>query len=56
MNTKSGHSIKWTGTEGYAVDLAYDSERSYDLASSETYSVIVLDLTSKMTTYRAKLR
>jgi two-component system, OmpR family, response regulator len=30
--------------EGYAVDVAYDGEEGYDLASSESYSVIVLDL------------
>lgn len=30
--------------ESYAVDVAYDGEEGYDLASSETYSVIVLDL------------
>jgi DNA-binding response OmpR family regulator len=30
--------------EGYAVDVAYDGEDGYDLASSESYSVIVLDL------------
>ncbi len=30
--------------EGYAVDVAYDGEDGYDLASSESYGVIVLDL------------
>ena len=30
--------------EGYAVDTAYDGNEGYDLASSETYDVIVLDL------------
>jgi len=30
--------------EGYAVDVAYDGEEGYDLASSESYGVIVLDL------------
>ena len=30
--------------EGYAVDVAYDGEEGFDLASSESYSVIVLDL------------
>jgi DNA-binding response OmpR family regulator len=30
--------------EGYAVDVAYDGADGYDLASSESYSVIVLDL------------
>jgi two-component system, OmpR family, response regulator len=30
--------------EGYAVDVAYDGEEGYDLASSEIYGVIVLDL------------
>ncbi len=30
--------------EGYAVDVAYDGEQGYDLASSESYGVIVLDL------------
>lgn len=30
--------------EGYAVDVAYDGEDGYDLASSENYGVIVLDL------------
>lgn len=30
--------------ENYAVDLAYDGEEGYDLASSEDYAAIVLDL------------
>ena len=30
--------------EGYAVDVAYDGEEGFDLASSESYGVIVLDL------------
>jgi len=30
--------------EGYAVDVAYDGEKGYDMASSESYGVIVLDL------------
>lgn len=30
--------------EGYAVDVAYEGEEGYDLASSEGYDVIVLDL------------
>ncbi|HKB88386.1 MAG TPA: response regulator transcription factor [Patescibacteria group bacterium] len=30
--------------EGYAVDVAYDGETGYDLASSESYEVIILDL------------
>lgn len=30
--------------EGYAVDVAYDGERGYFLAGTETYDVIVLDL------------
>lgn len=30
--------------EGHAVDIAYDGNNGYDLASSETYDVIVLDL------------
>ncbi len=30
--------------EGYAVDVAYDGEEGYDLATGESYSVIVLDL------------
>lgn len=30
--------------EGYATDVAYDGEEGYDLASSESYGVIVLDL------------
>lgn len=30
--------------ESYAVDVAYDGESGYDLASSEDYDVIVLDL------------
>lgn len=30
--------------EGYAVDVAYDGEDGFDLASSESYGVIVLDL------------
>ncbi len=30
--------------EGYAVDVAYDGEEGYDLASSESYGVIILDL------------
>jgi DNA-binding response OmpR family regulator len=42
---KIGASIKrGLEQEGYAVDLAYDGEEGYDMASSETYSVIVLDL------------
>ncbi len=30
--------------ESFAVDVAYDGETGFDLASSETYDVIVLDL------------
>jgi DNA-binding response OmpR family regulator len=30
--------------EGYAVDVAYDGEEGYDLASNEDYDVIILDL------------
>ena len=30
--------------EGYAVDVAYDGEEGYDLASSESYGVITLDI------------
>jgi DNA-binding response OmpR family regulator len=30
--------------EGYAVDVAYDGEEGFDLASSESYGVIILDL------------
>ena len=30
--------------ESFAVDLAYDGEEGYDLAASEDYSVIILDL------------
>jgi DNA-binding response OmpR family regulator len=30
--------------ETYAVDLAYDGQEGYDLASSEEYDVIILDL------------
>lgn len=30
--------------EGYAVDVAYDGEKAYFLAGTETYDVIVLDL------------
>lgn len=30
--------------EGYAVDVAYDGNNGYDLASSEEYAVIILDL------------
>jgi DNA-binding response OmpR family regulator len=30
--------------ESFAVDLAYDGEQAYDLASTEDYDVIVLDL------------
>lgn len=30
--------------ESFAVDLAFDGERGYDLASSEDYSVILLDI------------
>ena len=30
--------------EKYAVDVAYDGEVGYDLASSEEYDVIILDL------------
>lgn len=30
--------------ESYAVDVAYDGEEGYDLASSEDYDVIILDL------------
>lgn len=42
---KIGSSIKrGLEQEGYAVDLAYDGEEGYDLASGEDYSVIVLDL------------
>lgn len=42
---KIGTSIKrGLEQEGYAVDLAFDGEEGYDLASSENYTVIVLDL------------
>jgi DNA-binding response OmpR family regulator len=42
---KIANSIKRGLTqEGYAVDVAYDGEEGYDLASSESYGVIVLDL------------
>jgi len=30
--------------EGYAVDVAYDGEEGFDMASSENYGVILLDL------------
>jgi two-component system, OmpR family, response regulator len=30
--------------ENYAVDVAYDGEEGFDLASSESYQVIILDL------------
>src|SRR3989338_5421331 len=30
--------------ESYAVDVAYDGEDGYDLASSEEYDVMILDL------------
>ena len=30
--------------ESWAVDVAYDGERGYDLASSEAYEIIILDL------------
>ena len=30
--------------EGYAVDVAYDGEQGFDMASSENYGVILLDL------------
>ena len=30
--------------EGYAVDVAYDGEGGFDMASSENYGVILLDL------------
>lgn len=42
---KIGSSIKrGLEQEGYAVDLEFDGEAGYDLAISENYSVIVLDL------------
>jgi DNA-binding response OmpR family regulator len=42
---KIANSIKRGLTqEGYAVDVAYDGEDGYDLASSESYGVIILDL------------
>lgn len=42
---KIGSSIKrGLELEGYAVDLAFDGEDGYDLAISEDYGVIVLDL------------
>ncbi len=42
---KIGSSIKrGLEQEGYAVDLAFDGEEGYDMATSESYSVIVLDL------------
>lgn len=42
---KIANSIKrGLGQEGYAVDVAYDGEEGYDLASSENYGVVVLDL------------
>lgn len=30
--------------ESYAVDIAYDGEKGFDLASSEEYDIIILDL------------
>lgn len=42
---KIANSIKkGLGQEGYAVDTAYDGTEGYDLASTEIYDVIVLDL------------
>lgn len=42
---KIGSSIKrGLELEGYAVDLAFDGEEGYDMAVSENYSVILLDL------------
>ena len=39
------HSLKkGLEQESYAVDLAYDGEYAYDLAATEDYDVIVLDL------------
>ncbi len=35
---------KGLGQESYAVDVAYDGEYGYDLASTEDYEVIILDL------------
>ncbi len=42
---KIANSIKkGLGQEGYAVDTAFDGTEGYDLASSEPYDVIILDL------------
>jgi DNA-binding response OmpR family regulator len=42
---KIGSSIKrGLELEGHAVDLAFDGEAGYDLAVSESYNVIILDL------------
>jgi two-component system, OmpR family, response regulator len=42
---KIGSSIKrGLEQEGYAVDLAFDGEEGFDMAISESYSIIVLDL------------
>lgn len=42
---KIGSSIKrGFEQEGWAADLAYDGEEGYDMASSEDYDVMVLDL------------
>ena len=42
---KIANSIKkGLGQESYAVDVAYDGSLGYDLASTEDYDVIVLDL------------
>ena len=35
---------KGLGQESYAVDVAYDGEYGYDLASTEDYDVVILDL------------
>src|SRR3990170_5106891 len=42
---KIANSIKkGLAQEGFAVDVAYDGTEGYDLASSEEYDVIILDL------------
>lgn len=42
---KIANSIKkGLGQEGYAVDVAYDGESGYDMASIEDYDLIILDV------------
>lgn len=42
---KIAHALKkGLEQESYAVDIAYDGKEGYDLASSESYDVIVLDV------------